>query len=71
MPERPPAGPAPLAVKGTRPVVLIHLVIPEATSGFTATLPGTPASVAIARQLTRSALPGCPVSMICCSLSAS
>jgi hypothetical protein len=60
MPERPPAGPAPLAVNGTRPVVLMHLVIPEATSAFTATLPGTAGSVAVTRQLTRSALPDCP-----------
>jgi hypothetical protein len=60
MPERPPTGPAPLAVNGTRPVVLMHLVIPEASSAFTATLPGTPEAVVVARKLTRGALPGCP-----------
>jgi hypothetical protein len=40
--------------------MLMHLVIPEGASAFTATLPGVPGSVAVARQLTRAALPGCP-----------
>jgi anti-sigma regulatory factor (Ser/Thr protein kinase) len=38
----------------------MHLVIPETSSAFSATLPGTPGSVAVARQLTRNALAGCP-----------
>ena len=38
----------------------MHLVVSGGMSTLTATLPGTPASVAIARRLVREALPGCP-----------
>jgi hypothetical protein len=38
----------------------MHLVIAPGTTDLTATLPGTPAAVAIARRLTREALTGCP-----------
>ena len=38
---------------------LMHLVVSGGMSTLTATLPGTPASVAIARRLVREALPDC------------
>jgi anti-sigma regulatory factor (Ser/Thr protein kinase) len=38
----------------------MHLVAAASPLTITATLPGTPASVPIARRLVRDALPGCP-----------
>jgi anti-sigma regulatory factor (Ser/Thr protein kinase) len=38
----------------------MHLVAATSLLTVTATLPGTPASVPIARRLVREALPGCP-----------
>ena len=58
MPEIPHAEPISPAAAG--PVVLMHLVFSEVMSEFVVTLPGTPRSVDVARQLTRSALPGSP-----------
>jgi anti-sigma regulatory factor (Ser/Thr protein kinase) len=39
---------------------LMHLVVATSPLSITATLPGTPSSVPIARRLIRDALPGCP-----------
>ncbi|MEP7023042.1 MAG: ATP-binding protein [Actinomycetota bacterium] len=39
---------------------LMHLVVATGPLTVTATLPGTPASVSIARRLVREALPDCP-----------
>jgi anti-sigma regulatory factor (Ser/Thr protein kinase) len=39
---------------------LMHLVVGTSPLTFTATLPGTPASVPMARRLLREALPDCP-----------
>jgi anti-sigma regulatory factor (Ser/Thr protein kinase) len=39
---------------------LMHRVVSASPLTVTATLPGTPASVSIARRLIREALPGCP-----------
>jgi anti-sigma regulatory factor (Ser/Thr protein kinase) len=38
----------------------MHLVVAGDPLTFTATLPGEPSSVPVARRLVRSALPGCP-----------
>ena len=39
---------------------LMHLVVAGNPLTFTATLPGEPSSVPVARRLVRGALPGCP-----------
>jgi anti-sigma regulatory factor (Ser/Thr protein kinase) len=39
---------------------LMHMVVAASPLTVTATLPGTPSSVSIARRLIREALPGCP-----------
>ncbi len=41
-------------------ISVLHLVIATSPLAVTATLPGTPASVSIARRLVREALPDCP-----------
>jgi anti-sigma regulatory factor (Ser/Thr protein kinase) len=47
-------------VTPTGSIGLMHLVTDTSPLTVTATLPGTPASVPIARRLIRGALPGCP-----------
>lgn len=60
MPDRPQTAPVPNPVDGTEPRDLMHLVLAPGTADLSATLPGTPAAVAIARQLAREALTSCP-----------
>jgi hypothetical protein len=48
------------AVTATGFVSLMHLVVAASPLTVTATLPGTPASVSIARRLVREALSDCP-----------
>src|SRR4051794_35578821 len=60
MPDRAQTAPVSDAVDEAGPARLMHLVIAPGTADLTATLPGTPAAVAIARRLAREALTGCP-----------
>ena len=64
MPDRPQTAPVPVTVSGAEPASLMRLTIAQSTSDLTATLPGTPAAVAIARRLAGEALTGCPAPMI-------
>jgi len=60
MPDRAQTTPVSEAVDRTGLASLMHLIIAPGSADLTATLPGTPAAVAVARQLTREALTGCP-----------
>lgn len=55
-------GPTPALrpIRGAGFTNLMHLVVATSPLSITATLPGEPSSVPIARRLVRDAVPGCP-----------
>ncbi|MEP7023756.1 MAG: ATP-binding protein [Actinomycetota bacterium] len=55
-----PAGQVARRINSAGFTSLMHLVVAVRPLSFTATLPGIPSSVPIARRLVRDALPGCP-----------
>lgn len=57
MPERQPTV---RPVRGAGFINLMHLLIAGSPKSVTATLPGMPSSVPVARRLVREAVPGCP-----------
>jgi hypothetical protein len=65
VPDSAQTTPVPNALDGTRPVSVMHLVMAPGATDLTATLPGMPAAVAIARQLAREALTGCSAAVTC------